>query len=301
MKLVEPDPARRDIAVQQARVKRIVSKFLKGLAVDLARQAADKLDSARAKIGKAAGDEDEHKDETEAGAAVGASDAKAIAQSLVESIDFTAFDALPDEIFDPLERAYKSARSVAGIQVGEVLDGATPDEAREAVNFNLVNEDAVDYAEARGAEMVGKRLVDGELVDNPDARYVITDGTRDALRSLIQDSLLEGWSSQQLADQIEDSEAFGYDRSFKIARTEMRFANSRGTIDAWQASGRVDTKEWSTAQDDKVEETCEANADAGAIGLNDVFPSGDDAPPAHPNCRCVIVGNPFNSDEEEES
>ena len=49
-------------------------------------------------------------------------------------------------------------------------------------------------------------------------------------------------------------------------------------------------KEWTTAEDDLVSEDCEANGDQGPIGIDEAFDSGDDAPPAHPQCRCVLVG-----------
>jgi len=35
-------------------------------------------------------------------------------------------------------------------------------------------------------------------------------------------------------------------------------------------------------------ETCIENADAGWIDMDDQFPSGDDEPPAHPNCNCEL-------------
>ena len=33
----------------------------------------------------------------------------------------------------------------------------------------------------------------------------------------------------------------------------------------------------------------EENAAAGPIDLDDEFPSGDDAPTAHPNCECALM------------
>jgi phosphohistidine phosphatase len=35
-------------------------------------------------------------------------------------------------------------------------------------------------------------------------------------------------------------------------------------------------------------ETCQENADAGWIDMDEQFPSGDDEPPAHPNCNCEL-------------
>src|SRR5208282_2235305 len=57
----------------------------------------------------------------------------------------------------------------------------------------------------------------------------------------------------------------------------------------------VSGKRWVTVGDDAVEEICLANEDQGVIDLDEDFDSGDDAPPAHPNCRCwlepVLVGD----------
>jgi hypothetical protein len=35
---------------------------------------------------------------------------------------------------------------------------------------------------------------------------------------------------------------------------------------------------------------CVDNAEASPIPVDDDFPSGDDAPPAHPNCVCAVAG-----------
>jgi hypothetical protein len=66
-------------------------------------------------------------------------------------------------------------------------------------------------------------------------------------------------------------------------------ANNRGNFDAYRDSGVATGKAWLTAHDDLVEEICRDNEDAGAIPLEGDFPSGDDCPPAHPNCRCALV------------
>lgn len=294
-----PNPERREVQVQRTRVKRIMQRFLTAQAHDLASQAARKLDALRAVRKAVNPDDEDQNDEADPFAPFDEAAATSAADALTEDLDWSSFETLPDEIFDPLARTYKGARSAAVIQVGEVADGLSTDAARSAINFDVVNSAAVDWAEARAAEMVGMKRIDGKLVPNPDASWRIDETTRDAIRSLTQDALLEGWSADQLSGQIVDDAAFSYDRANMVARTEMRFANSQGTLDGWRDSGSVEKKAWSTANDDKVEEICQANADAGDIDLNDAFPSGDDAPPAHPNCRCVIVGTTYANDEEE--
>lgn len=163
-----------------------------------------------------------------------------------------------------------------------------------------VHEDAVEWAQERAAELVGRRYnAAGDLVDNPDASMAITDDTRDAVRGAVADALENGLSAQELSDNIEDLDAFGADRALTIARTEIIRANNQGHLSAFRASGVVDQKEWSTAEDGDVCDDCEGNEDDGAIGLDDVFSSGDDAAPAHPNCRCVIVAVTGEEDNDE--
>ena len=35
---------------------------------------------------------------------------------------------------------------------------------------------------------------------------------------------------------------------------------------------------------------CETN-DGEEVGINEAFPSGDDRPPVHPNCKCLLEYN----------
>ncbi len=39
---------------------------------------------------------------------------------------------------------------------------------------------------------------------------------------------------------------------------------------------------------ENIGDECGDNADASPIPISDNFPSGDDAPPAHPRCRCYL-------------
>src|SRR4029077_16467442 len=72
-----------------------------------------------------------------------------------------------------------------------------------------------------------------------------------------------------------------------VALTETTRAVSAATLDRYARNG-VDGKEWMTALDQRVCAICSGNEDVGAIPLSQGFPSGDDAPPAHPLCRCSI-------------
>ena len=100
-----------------------------------------------------------------------------------------------------------------------------------------VNDRAVSYAEARAAEMVGKRLdEDGELVDNPDARWVITDSTRDEVRRVIAKGLEDNIGTDAIADAVLGAGAFSEDRAELIARTEVGRANSAGALDGYKVA-----------------------------------------------------------------
>lgn len=152
---------------------------------------------------------------------------------------------------------------------------------------NLVNTYAQDYARQRSAEMVGKKWVGGQLVNNPDSRWVITDSTRDLLRTDVTQAIDEGWSSDHLARIIEWNYAFSSTRAEMIARTEIAFADVAGNMQAYRESGIVEGKQWILAENPC--ELCIENAEAGIIGLDDDFPNGVDAPPQHPHCECDVI------------
>lgn len=150
-----------------------------------------------------------------------------------------------------------------------------------------IRERATQWAESHTADLV---KVDGD-------ESIVT-ATQAGIESLVTKSLKEGWSSQKLADEIEESYGFSEERSVKIAVTEMARADSMGTLDGWKESGVVTTKFWSTVGDDMVEEECEANEAQGYIPLDEEFQSGDEGPPSHPNCRCGLLAG-LDTDETE--
>jgi SPP1 gp7 family putative phage head morphogenesis protein len=109
------------------------------------------------------------------------------------------------------------------------------------------------------------------------------------LRATVTRAIEEGWGADRLAADIRTSAAFSAARAATIARTETIAANNRGNLDGCKASGAAAGKEWLTAQDDLVEEICEENEDEGPIALDEDFPSGEDCPPAHQNCRYALL------------
>jgi SPP1 gp7 family putative phage head morphogenesis protein len=159
--------------------------------------------------------------------------------------------------------------------------------------------DAVAWARDRAAEMVGMRYnAAGDLVENPLADMAITADVREAIREQVANALEQGLPADELADNIMDLTEFSADRATTIARTEIIRANNQGHLNAFKGSGVVKEKEWSTAEDGDVCDECTDNEADGPIGLDDSFSSGDDAAPAHPNCRCTIVAVVEQSEDD---
>lgn len=196
----------------------------------------------------------------------------------MEAIDAGDLALLMDDAQDLLEEITSAGGAEALAQIGFAAD--------ESIT-NQLNEYALEYAQERSAEMVGKRWVDGELVDNPNAEWVISETTRDMLRDDIAQAIEDGTSNDDLADLISENYAFSDERAETVARTETAFADVAGNLNAYQESGQVDSKRWLTAPD--CCDLCE-ELDGEVVGLEEDFPNdGGDGPPLHPNCRCDVL------------
>lgn len=123
----------------------------------------------------------------------------------------------------------------------------------------------------------------GELVSG------INDTTQeliaDAVEQGIEDSLGVNGTARLIRSTLEDMTVV---RSQMIASTEMNAAFSEATMRKLDRLG-VEYKQWITSPGNVCDE-CSENEDASPIPLDDDFPSGDPAPPAHPNCRCAVTG-----------
>lgn len=147
-----------------------------------------------------------------------------------------------------------------------------------------VNQAASDWALSRAAELVGKRrLANGTLIENPDARWAISETTRDDIQELVTNAFLEKSSLKTLATQIQDAGAFSKSRAKTIARTEGKRAQTEGNMTGWRMSGVVSKVELLLSNDHDKDDECNEAEEGGPYDL-------DDAPdvPLHPNCECVL-------------
>jgi len=202
------------------------------------------------------------------------------------------WDSLSEEGKDKLRKSVTTqlkgtAKDGASQGLTQVMDFAGPTEGDLDAMLSQANERAVAYAEDRGAELVGMKWDhdSGAYIENPNPEWAIDNTTRDKIRDLVAMAEDKGWSNAELADAIQADTAFSDERAEMIARTETAFADIQGNLAGWEASGVVESKEWSVSQDEVCDE-CLA-LDGKVIGLDEDFPDGD--PPLHPNCRCDLL------------
>lgn len=201
-----------------------------------------------------------------------------------ETIDLSLFDLLAKQAQKDLKEVARDSgkRTLAQLQITD----------HEITG--VVNEASLEYGKDRAAEMVGKKWVNGELVDNPNAEWVITDSTREELRGLVEDVMAGDLEMTDLRQEIMNSAAFSRSRAEMIARTEIMAANAQGALESFEAAKEAGVnikKEW--LADAQACEICQQNQDAGPIDIDEEFPSGDMAPPLHPNC--FLAGTPISA------
>lgn len=115
----------------------------------------------------------------------------------------------------------------------------------------------------------------------------LNETTKQRLRDAIADAYDDGGTYQDLVDAVTDTvEEFSTVRAGMIAQTEVNAAYNYGRGEVARAAGAQE-KQW--APDGIACPICMLNVAQGFIPIDDDFMSGDDAPPAHPNCDCSIA------------
>jgi hypothetical protein len=153
-------------------------------------------------------------------------------------------------------------------------------------SFDLANPRAVAYLAGHAAERVRG----------------INDTSRAKLGEIITAGRTEGLAYPKIAAEIRAQFsawavpnpvgplAHIRDRAELIAVNETAAAYESGArqqIDDVVAAGIAIEKSFLTAEDDRVDEDCTANEEAGWIPESDDFPFGD--APVHPGCRCTAL------------
>lgn len=203
------------------------------------------------------------------------------------------FQQLPVEATESLDDAIK-----AGVSKGIAELGIT-----DAQLINKVNRIARDWANSRAAEMVGMRYAaDGGLVVNPNAKWVIGETTRLRLRNIIRETFTDNTPLDDVITRVQQAGLFEGWRAEMIARTEVAHAQAHGNLEVWKNTGAVETSQWflSEDHDDSLGCECEDN-DGEIVKVGESFPSGDDCPPAHPNCWCVIIAAEIAGEGDDET
>lgn len=214
-------------------------------------------------------------------------DAQAFADAVIKSIQ-KDWESLPAQIRDPLQSSMSSGIGQGLLQL----------EFSNAGMIASANQVAQKYAVERAAELVGMKYDDeGNLIENPDARWAISDTTRDKIRQIVVEAFTEETPMSEIEAAIQEAleeEAtgngiFSEARAAMIARTEVMRSQTMGNWRVWIDSGVVKTIRWLTAEDEHVCSECEEN-DGAVVEIGKPFPSGDMMPgEPHPLCRCVCI------------
>lgn len=118
------------------------------------------------------------------------------------------------------------------------------------------------------------------------------------LRAILSRAITDGESYSSLAREIKNrwdeyaspaSQGHLSTRAELIAVTETADAYGQGRLALGHelaGYGMTLTKEFLTADDERVCDDCQGNADEGPIPFDQAFSSGDDMPPIHPGDRC---------------
>lgn len=260
---------RRVIRRNRSALARALRALFEAERARLVTQVADEL-GRRGWLGKAAGD----------------TPTPADVQSILDALKFGGWASLTPEAERILLLISEDGAKVALAQIGVPLTPEITDQ---------VNEAAVAFARARGAELVGMRWEGDILVPNPNAAWAITDSTREMLRGDITRAMQEGWSNDDLAAELADNYAFSDARAMMIARTETASADIQGNLAGYRESGVVEGKESILSDNHAVYDECDDAASMGVVPLDSDF-GGLGDPPYHPNCACDVL--PVLADRE---
>lgn len=217
-----------------------------------------------------------------------------IVDAIMASIDWNPIpsaieEALEDAGLDGVSTGLDQVERMQQVKSGEPIT-LTVQPVR-VVTQSLISETnrvAMDYAKERSAELVGMKYVDGELVTNPNAKWAITDSTRNMLRDIVTEAFSKDTPLNEIVQDIKDAGVFSDDRAKMIAQTEIKFAQVGGNYASWKKSGLVKKVRSLLSANHIGPDECDENAEAGPIAFGTNFPSGQAHSPFHPRCQCSV-------------
>lgn len=154
-----------------------------------------------------------------------------------------------------------------------------------AIRFDVTNPKVVEFVQQHVAE----------TIDN--LEETTKQDIRDAIESSLDGDLTLREMTQDIMDSVGDD-----DRAVMIAKTESMDAANQGLLASWDQAADEglltgdEYKEW-IATETGACDICE-ELDGETVPIDEDFSSGDDAPPAHPNCRCTLGIAASRPDEE---
>jgi hypothetical protein len=214
-------------------------------------------------------------------------------QAAINQLLSASWGDLPDQLQSQFADA---AVDTAGELLGSA--GLVPTEDQ----WNVIDEKTRDLALDRAGELIGlKQDAEGNWIENPNAKWTITEDTRDEVTNLVAQAEEENWSNDQLREAIVNADLFSEDRADMIARTELKRIDAM-SADATASATGATSKRWLLSSDHNEADECDQNEAEDWVDIDDAFPSGADIPPDHPNCQCVVTfgwENPQTGEEEE--
>lgn len=192
-------------------------------------------------------------------------------------IDDGQLDSLAGDGFLQISVDLLTEIMAVGAQAGESIYGIK-------LGLTSTNARIQQQSLERVAALVGKKVLpNGQIVDNPNAAYSITDTMREQIAQSVKTSLALGESVDDARSRMQGIIEDDY-RAEVITRTESVNAYQGGLKQFADESNAV-AKEWQSVGST---DECQTNSEQGPIPIDDTFASGDSEPAAHPNCSCGI-------------
>ena len=220
-------------------------------------------------------------DATEQGGSLDAGHVEEILNA-VNEVWYLIWSEVPDAITNDLEDAALAGASMA---IGEANLHIS-----DVNMINKLNQQALDWANDRAAELVGmRRKADGMIVPNPNAEWSISETTRKEINSIISKAFEDETPLGEIEDAIKQAGAFSDSRAKVIARTEVASAQVQSGLAIWRMLDLVKQANWQVSNLDPCD-VCREIADAGPYDIENIpVPIVD----SHPNCACVIVATQY--------